>query len=461
MPTGVIASKDGSFNSVIRFYSPRLAKQSHLFANGFRVRNVTPHLVLKNTTAESIVAQPKFITLGGLDAGQPVVTPEITLTPYESREVNLEQLSLAARARADLDVVSVQVINSGAPGSLIGSIYGINQNTAVNYEVPLRDSGLVRNMTGSYPWKITKDYTTVVYITNISDREAGFVTQIQHDGQKFVQDPYSIKPGETKVFDLAKIRNEQTPDNMGRRLPKETSLGQFKWAVRGVTDGKMLLIGRAEMVSRSEHISTSYSCNDPCPPTYGGSIDPFLPPIVIVNSAQTSIWETAYYDSGFSLGPYSAGADWTIDNYAIATCSPSSGHTTTVCGAQAGGGTLHGFIRMEEDYGYDGRDCYDNYNQYEVGAEEPVEVKPSISGPSTVWWFNSQTPSGYATQITLTTTCTTGRSVIKLLLDSPRSRDSMTGVLQLICSNAMSKRTWTTGSYGENPGRGYGLSSLS
>jgi hypothetical protein len=34
------------------------------------------------------------------------------------------------------------------------------------------------------------------------------------------------------------------------------------------------------------------------------------------------------------------------------------------------------------------------------------DFKPSISGPSTLWWFNSQTPGGYPTQITLTTTCT-------------------------------------------------------
>jgi hypothetical protein len=66
VPTGIIASPDGSFNSVIRFYSPRLTRQSHLFANGFRLRNVTPHMVLKNTTPEPIIARPKFITLAGI-----------------------------------------------------------------------------------------------------------------------------------------------------------------------------------------------------------------------------------------------------------------------------------------------------------------------------------------------------------------------------------------------------------
>jgi hypothetical protein len=405
VPTGIIASADGSFNSVIRFYSPRFVKQAHLFATGFRVKDVTPHMVLKNTSSEQITALPKFITLAGIGAGQPVIIPEVTLAANETREIDLTQLFKEARGRKDLDRVSVEVLNSGPAGTLIGSLYGTDKNVSMNYETPLRDSGPIRTMTGSYPWKVSKDYTTIVYITNISDREAGFISQIQHDGDKYVIDPRTLKPGETAVFDLAKIRDEQMPDNVGRHIPRTTSIGQFKWAVRGVTDGKLLLIGRAEMVSRSDLVSTSYSCNDPCPPTYGGSIDPFLPPIVINGSAPTTIWEYAYYGSGFSRGPYSAGADWTVDNSSIASCDPASGHTIAVCGTQAGSGTLTGLIRMEESYGYDGRDCYDNNNQYEVGGNEPLDVNPVISGPSSLWWFNSATPSGYATQAILTTSC--------------------------------------------------------
>jgi len=33
----------------------------------------------------------------------------------------------------------------------------------------------------------------------------------------------------------------------------------------------------------------------------------------------------------------------------------------------------------------------------------PVSARPTIIGPHTVWFFNGQTPSGYATQITLST----------------------------------------------------------
>src|SRR5215470_14292813 len=85
------------------------------------------------------------------------------------KNIKRRSASKAARNRSDLGVATVEVSNSGAPGSLIGALYSSDNATGVNYDVPLRDSGPVRTMTGSYPWKTDDDFTTIVYITNISD----------------------------------------------------------------------------------------------------------------------------------------------------------------------------------------------------------------------------------------------------------------------------------------------------
>ena len=97
VPTGVIASKDGSFNSVIRFYDTKNAKQPHLFANGLRLAGITPHMVLKNTSPSPVTAQPKFTALGGIESAEPVVLPEVSLGPQEVTEVDLTPLLLAER----------------------------------------------------------------------------------------------------------------------------------------------------------------------------------------------------------------------------------------------------------------------------------------------------------------------------------------------------------------------------
>jgi len=98
-------------------------------------------------------------------------------------------------------------------------------------------------MTGSYPWKIADDFTTIVYVTNISDQQAEFIGQVNCDGGHFIIDPRKLAPGETAVFDLENLRDDQIADNAGARIPREASIGQFKWAIHGVTNGKLLLIG--------------------------------------------------------------------------------------------------------------------------------------------------------------------------------------------------------------------------
>ena len=373
VPTGLIVAKDGKFDSVIRFYSPKLTKQANLFANGLRVTGNRLHMVLKNTTGSAIAVVPKFVPLSGA-AGTPFVLSRVILNPNEVKEADLAPLLRAAKKRHSLDLVSVKVTNQGAPGSVIGSLYGIGETAGVNYDVPLRDSGLVRTMTGSYPWKIADDFTTVVYITNISDQKAEFIGQINFDGGHVVIDPRKLEPGETAVFDLEKIRADQIPDNAGKVVPLESSLGQFKWAVHGVTNGKLLLIGRAEMVSRSQNISSSYSCNDPCPPFIAGSLDPFLPPIIVVShSTNSSAWETAYYDNGYAAGPYAVGADWSADSSAVAV-DPSAAHTTTMTGGFPGSVCVTADMGQEQRYTWDGLNCYDTNSTYPVGDSGCTDV---------------------------------------------------------------------------------------
>ena len=77
--------------------------------------------------------------------------PTVTLAAGEIKELNLQPLLTAAANRNDLDAVSVQIVNNGNAGSLIGALYSTNQTTGVFYDVPLRDSGVVRNSTGAYP----------------------------------------------------------------------------------------------------------------------------------------------------------------------------------------------------------------------------------------------------------------------------------------------------------------------
>jgi hypothetical protein len=396
IPTGVITTKGGSFNSVIRFYDTKNTRQPHLFANGLRLAEVTPHLVLKNTSTEPVTAQANAISLAGAANVQPITLPAVQLTAGETRELDLSSMT----NKAGFEVASLKVSSSGPPGSLIGSIHSIGDRSGLSYDTPLRDTGAVRAMTGSYPWKVTNDFNTLIYITNVSDQEADFMGEINYRGGRVILDPRKLESGQTAVFDMRKIRDEEMGDSAGRKVSRTASSGQFKWSVRGVTNGKHLLIGRAEMVSRSQRVSTSYSCTDPCPPFYGAEMTPYPPPTVFVNSqGNATIMETAFYDSGYQSGPFAVWADWSL-SAAISSLNPDPGTTTTLTGTDPGGATLEGFVGIQTDYGWDGLNCLE-YGTYEERDQGPTATRPTITGANTMWWFNGATPASYASQISI------------------------------------------------------------
>ncbi len=317
IPTGYTASDNGKFASMIRFYDTQHVVQQNLFANNLRLKDATPHMVLQNVSADFITASPMFLPPSG-DSNQAIKLGAVRLAPSETTEVKLSPLLEAASNRSDLDSVSVQVTNSGGVGSLIGALYSINDQTGVTYDVPLRDSGPPRASTGGYPIRLDGDYTTVITITNTTDKPGDFTMQINYDGGPYVIGMILIAPGATKTFDIRKIRDDQKPDVNGHPLPRGLQVAQAKWSIRH----NVRLNGRSEVVSLKDGVSSSYSCSLCCPNSFGGAhLDPQDPTIWTGDTQTLTIMEmdqNGYYCGG-NTGwfPYYGGDQywWSEDDY--------------------------------------------------------------------------------------------------------------------------------------------------
>jgi hypothetical protein len=320
--TGYTSSDDGKFASMIRFYDSQHVVQQNLFANNLRLKDTTQHMVLRNVSADFITATPTFLPPNG-DASHAVKLQSVRLSPSQVVEVDLAPLRRAALSRSELDSVSVQVSNTGKAGSLIGALYSVNSQTEVTYDVPLRDSGPPRASTGGYPIRLDGDYSTVITITNTTDTPGDFTMQINYDGGPYVMGLFNIAPGATKVFDVRKIRDAQTPDLNGKPLPRDLKVAQAKWSIRH----NIRLNGRAEVVSLRDGVSTSYSCSLCCPNTFGaGWISPInygdCPTSVGPGSTtQFTAFEQDFNGPycGGTGSPYPVGATWQSEDESIAT----------------------------------------------------------------------------------------------------------------------------------------------
>lgn len=366
---GVVTSDSQKFTSSIRFYEPQGAAQPHLFATNLRLKNTSPHMVLKNTSDTDITAQPRFRPAEGESEGV-VELPSQTLKPQEVVEVDLSPLVSVAAGRTDLDSVSVQVTNTGNPGSLIGSLNGLATDSSTIYDVPLRDSGRTRNLTGSYPWRVDKDYTTVVTITNVGGQPANFHVDVRYPGGSYYLAPRELAIGETATFDLREIQAAQKPDHKGKQFSKSVASGQFHWSV-APTPGNPKLVGRAEVVSQADKVSSSYSCPTCCPDSgpYGGWVDGGP---LYINGFEARDSDGQYIDCyGYTTyaGSISMFAQW-VGATSIATYS-EPGYAGMLHGISAGSTFLMGEWYTQYNF-TDGMDCY--YQNDTTWDDSPVQV---------------------------------------------------------------------------------------
>jgi hypothetical protein len=384
----------------IRFYDRATVRQPDLFAANLSTENSEIQIALKNIGDKPIAATPRFIPVGP-GAGTPFELPVVSLSPGEAKIVDSKPLQELAAQNPAYSRVGVHIRNSGEKGTLIGSLASLNFQQDVSYEIPLRDSGSIRNSGGSYPIRLDDDYSTFVTLMNVSNDPVQFTGIIRHKSGDYVFKPQKLAPGESVVFDIKDLRDRQVPDPNRKTLPKDFQRGQFNWSMHLGGDVPRM-IGRSQIVSPSRGISASYSCPVCCPDSG---------PHFIFNP-----WTLLMIPGGFQLF---ATMDQSISCYGGITPWPSSrpltsanptvadsNYTDPEQGQAQGNGHAPGGTaqapepNLVDDYMNDGMDCY--YYPYWEQNWQSMAVQPTISGPNTVWYFAGQNPSGYATQITLT-----------------------------------------------------------
>ncbi len=394
--TGAIQTTNNRYTSTIRFYDPQTVRQQNLYATNFRLKGNVPHLVLNNISAEPLTVTPRFLSAAGA-SGNPVELAPVKLAPNQATEVNLNQLVAAAASRQDLETVTVEILSSGAKGSLIGALSAHNEATRMTYDAPLRDSGPIRNSTGGYPWQITGAYSAIVSITNVGEAPAKFLASVNFAEGAWQPPIKQLAAGETAFFDIRKIRDQQIKDKDGRVVPKNITSGQFHWS-RFQGDENLHLIGRLEMRSTvgtissiateanhdtlrgrrrvTRNVSSSFSCGVCCPDS---GPYPYLTPdtfALAVNNLRTVDSKGDIYAcyGGNPFTTYVVTHAWNSAAPAVISLAQNQGAENTVTGV-SGGTTYHygiaeTFHIWEEGAG----DCYRN-----------TELNPEVSGDTTVF----------------------------------------------------------------------------
>ncbi len=384
--SGFVTSVDNAFSSGIRFYDPKSIRQPSLFATNLRLGKTKARMVLRNSGDEVISATPRFMPLAG-ESSDPFELSPVSIEPHQTIEVDLEPLRKAAKARSDFDMVSVQVVNNNATNNLIGALYVTVSKTATTYDVPLRDSGPVSHSTGGYPWRLDGDYSSVVSISNTREKTSEYRVTINYEGGRYSLSVKELAAGETAIFDLRDIRDEQVPDKDGNTIPRSVRSGQFRWSLIG--DDTSRLIGRSEVVSLSKGVSSSFSCPVCCPDSFAGfEFSPSSSAGPVGGTAMLAVdgfYSDCYFNlsAPFGVSPYGL---WVQNPSVLSVAMIATGSAQMGC-LSLGQSQFGGFVDGTW-YENDGMDCYSRFSAFggegngEVVCAIPVNFRKTASSGS-------------------------------------------------------------------------------
>lgn len=208
-------------------------------------------------------------------------------------------------------------------------------------------------------------------VTNVGDEAAKFHVDIRHTGGSYFLAPRELSAGETATFDLRQMQSGQEKDNKGNVLPQDITSGQFHWSV-SPAPGTPKLMGRAEVVSVAERVSSSYSCPTCCPDSgpyggFGGGSTLFIDGFAARSATGDYI---DCYGYATRAGEIYMSRMW-IEHSSIASINPTSGYSTEVKGLGVGETILWGEFDFTQ-WDTDGMDCY----RWETAAlvNEPIDV---------------------------------------------------------------------------------------
>jgi hypothetical protein len=127
---------------------------------------------------------------------------------------------------------------------------------------------------------------------------------VNYEGGPYLLSKHKLAAGETKTFDFRKLRDEQIPDWKGHTLPASFMRGQFRWGIHGGA-ANARLTGRAEILSVSERVSSSYSCDEICPPSfdYAQPLNPYTITVPVGGDAFFTAEEMDQDCYGGRIGP--------------------------------------------------------------------------------------------------------------------------------------------------------------
>ena len=118
---------------------------------------------------------------------------------------------------------------------------------------------------GAHPWHLDGETDSVLFLTNMGDKDAPIGFQMQANGVNYYPTDLKLNGHETRAIDLRKLRDAQKPDFRGHKIPAAATDGSLLW----IRLDNVRVMGRLVVLQRHRGIASNYDCNRcSCPADY-------------------------------------------------------------------------------------------------------------------------------------------------------------------------------------------------
>jgi len=389
-PTTQLAERDFAHTGLWTLRAPMLPLASPDPALGFPPGIVLqPRVFIRNTTANPVDAAVSFGWRNTAATGK-AAGPSLHLGPYQTVRLDVGALQNASLLPQNANWTSVTLVSSGPPEGLMAVAASFDPTFAFGAQTPFSDQ-LAFHWVGSL-WEYDAQHDSLITVGNGGTKPAlaDFILYYNPGAQQYEMQQ-TLQPGDQMWVDVGKLIREHIPDKNGNVLPATVSSGTYE--IQDLTNTSTGALFEGKIVFDKTYGYAAYGCAGCCgvrQNTIAFLFDPLDIPLGYLEEQFVQGYQpcsNSYIDVSDAF--YN---NWSTADTSIATVDNYGNHTGMGTGSTTS--QTSGLLQIYET----GAKCPN-------GGAQPsgnLNVKPTISGPNTLWWFAGISVSGYANQITLT-----------------------------------------------------------
>jgi len=331
----LVSRPNKGFSSVVNFVDPEMTASSKWHGAGLRLgrfggEQLNQILVARNASDQPTTVSGRIPYTNQNGNVVSVTVPQVNIAPRATKIVNLREILESANVPASVNFAGLEFDYSTARGSVVMTAFSVSQNENHIFQVPLFDPQKTPSSAGGFPFKADGDYSTIVYLKNDTNQTKKYIASVTYEGGAYSLGVREIKGKQTVAIDFRSLRDNQTPDTTGQRIPLNIERGQIAWSVKGRDN--YTINSRSEQVSLQQGVSSTYDCRNCCPNNFfdgwvtPGEVSGFVGDVTNFSALQR---DTNCYGQLFP--PRSADiVNWESTDPSVASCNYFNGQTTAL-----------------------------------------------------------------------------------------------------------------------------------